>query len=52
MIVMHSMLAECIAITNRCTKIVGISVFDRFMRLKKVTDAAHVWLVLSLGSLL
>lgn len=52
MIFMHSMLAECIAITNRCNKIVGISVFDQFMRLKKVTDAAHVWLILSLGSVL
>ena len=52
MIFMQSMLAECIAITERCTKIVGISVFDQFMRLKKDTDTAHVWLVLGLGSVL
>ena len=38
-------------ITKRCTKIVGISVFDQFMRLKKDTDTAHVWLVLGLGRL-
>ena len=52
MIFMHSMLAECIAITKRCTKIVGISVFDQFTRLTKDTDTTHVWLVLSLGSVL
>ena len=46
------MLADCIAITNRCTKIVGISVFDQFTRLTKDTDTTHVWLVLSLGSVL
>ena len=48
---MHSTLAECIAITKGCTKIVGISVFDQFVRLKKDTDTTHVWLVLSLGSI-
>lgn len=52
MIFMHSMLAECIAITKRCTKIVGISVLDQFTRLTKDTDTTHVWLVLSLGSVL